>query len=234
MSPSIREETQTWDTYFRDRKSVLFLSYNRFWEEHPFVQQSLAQKLVESGVRVTWLDGFGWRSYSPKLYWKSKYLKVKQMFTLPGQRYPWVKRLNDSFQKAYLKRLVKKLGNPVIWVQAGIPNEITKALPYIDVFSTFDDPYRHKVGDPLCEKARLILCQNTYSLKRYQHRYSDSKNVWSYFQTGILFLRVEPMNLDRKKFSRFETRRTSFIFRGWLVRKHLLFGKPWMLQLSFI
>ncbi len=149
--------------FYRDRGGVLFVSYCRFWEQHGFVQQSLARFLTDHQVPVTWLDAAGWRPYSPTLYWNSPYLTVRQITRLPGERFPGVRPLSIGVQVGDIIREVKKMGNPVLWIQAGLERGIAEKLPYIDVFSTFDDPYRHPAEDPLCERSRLIICQNRFT-----------------------------------------------------------------------
>ncbi|MBI1862273.1 MAG: hypothetical protein HYR96_15270 [Deltaproteobacteria bacterium] len=150
--------------YYRCRGGVLFISYCRYWEQHGFVQQSLARFLTENGVRVTWLDAAGWRRYTPTLYWQSELLKVRQIWRLPGERVPPIRYLSVGLQVRDIAREIQALGgNPVVWVQAGLEPGMAERLPYIDVFSTFDDPYRHPADDPLCHKARLIICQNRFT-----------------------------------------------------------------------
>jgi len=151
------EEAQS---YYRSR-GVLFVSYCRFWERHGFVQQSLAQKLARAGVNVVWLDGAGWRSYDPVVVNPVQTLSVAQMPALPMRRLPLVSGWDLKSKLAFLRHRIRRLGgNPVIWVQAGIDEALAAELPYIDVFSVFDDPYRHEPGGPLCTKARVIVCQN--------------------------------------------------------------------------
>ncbi|MBY0371202.1 glycosyltransferase, partial [bacterium] len=142
-------------------RGVLFLSYCRFWERHGFVQQSLAQKLARSGVKVVWLDGAGWRNYDPVIVDPVRTLKVAQLPALPMRRLPVVSHWDLKGKMAFLRRRIRRLGgNPIIWVQAGIDERLAAELPYIDVFSVFDDPYRHAWGGALCNKAKIIVTQN--------------------------------------------------------------------------
>jgi glycosyltransferase involved in cell wall biosynthesis len=152
-------------SYFRERKSVVFVSYCRYWEKHAFVQQSLARYLVENGVRVTWLDGSGWRPYRPTLYFRSRLLEVRQLGELPGRRFPGVRSLSVDWQAQQIKKHLRGRHPPVLWVQGGIDESLAEKLPYIDVFSTFDDPYRHDGRGPLVRKAHLVLAQNSYTEK---------------------------------------------------------------------
>lgn len=149
--------------YFRERSPVVFFSYCRFWEKHAFVQQSLAKALVENGIEVIWLDGAGWRPYEPTHYFDSPRLQVSQLFQLPGRRVPVVDRLNIKLQIQRLKTLLKprRGKRPLFWVQAGIDERLAAELPYVDIYSVFDDPYRHTLSGSLCQKAELILCQNS-------------------------------------------------------------------------
>ncbi|MBI4406186.1 MAG: glycosyltransferase, partial [Deltaproteobacteria bacterium] len=151
--------------FYKKRGSVVFLSYCRYWEQHGFVQQSLARLLTENGVKVIWLDGSGWRPYRPVRSWDSKLLRISQLFEFPGRRLFFMDRISEGFQKGTLRKIVRELGSPVIWVQAGMNERIVEALPYIDIFSTFDDPYRHGPTDVLCEKAKTIVCQNSFTFR---------------------------------------------------------------------
>lgn len=149
--------------YYKSRGSVIFLSYCRFWEKHGFVQQSLAKVLSDNGIEVIWFDGGGWRSYEPHYYFKSPRIHVQSLFELPLQRLSWVRHLSLDMQARKLRQLLREKKNAILWVQAGIDEALAGKLPYIDIYSTFDDPYRHQPGHALCEKARNILCQNSYS-----------------------------------------------------------------------
>lgn len=150
--------------YYKARGGVVFVSYCRFWEQHGFVQQSLANYLSEHHVPVTWLDSAGWRSYKPIVSNSSPHLIVRQIHRLPGERITPLRSLSVQVQVLDIRREISHHGgNPVLWVQAGLEQGMAEALPYVDVFSTFDDPYRHPSNDPLCEKARLVICQNQYT-----------------------------------------------------------------------
>lgn len=152
--------------FYRERKSVLFLSYCRYWERHGFVQQSLAYALAEAGVKVVWLDGSGWRPYKPVVRKPHPNLVVKQMPSIPGRRLAGMDWIDLDFKTRYCKRMLKSMpGNPVVWVQAGLDERLAAALPHIDVFSIFDDPYRHSPVGDLCRRAKTILCQNTRALE---------------------------------------------------------------------
>ena len=150
--------------FYRERKSVLFLSYGRFWERHGFVQQSLAYALAEAGVKVLWLDGSGWRRYRPVVK-KHPNLVVKQLPSIPGRRLPAMDQIDLKLKARYCQRAIRSLpGNPVVWVQAGLDERLAAALPYIDAFSVFDDPYRHSPMGALCQRAKTIVCQNQKAL----------------------------------------------------------------------
>lgn len=160
----LEERFQDALSYYRSRGGVVFISYCRFWESHGFVQQSLARYLCENNIPVTWLDSAGWRPYTPVLSWSSPHLKVRQIKRLPFERIAPVRNLSVVVQASDIKREISHLGgNPIVWVQAGLEHGIAELLPYIDVYSTFDDPYHHPIHDPVCEKARLIICQNRFT-----------------------------------------------------------------------
>lgn len=160
--------------YFRQRRAVIFLSYCRFWESHAFVQQCLAKRLTAEGVQVEWWDGEGYRRYEPVLYWNSPHLKVVSSFALPGRRWPWVVELDRQLFKIRIQRAVKRYGNPVIWVQGGLREPLARSLPYLDIFSTFDDPFFFPDRSSLLEKARVVVAQNGFTWNRHG---ADRKNV---------------------------------------------------------
>lgn len=153
--------------FYFSRGSVLFLSYCRFWESHGFVQQSLARLLLESGVEVTWLDGAGWRPYRPTPPFRSERLRIAQLPELPGRRLAALDSLSVSLQARWIEAWLRRSPGAVVWVQGGIDERLAAGLPRIDVFSTFDDPYRHDPQGPLCRKASLILAQNRIAFDRF-------------------------------------------------------------------
>ena len=155
--------------YFRARGGVLFLSQNRFWEKHAFPQQSLAKYLTQAGVRVTWLDGYGWHPYQPVVRFNSPLLTVKPLFQPPGNRFSSVRSWSRSLQRATINRIRSDLGGrPVIWVQEGHHEELIGGLPYVDVYSVFDNPYLMDPHGTLCRRASLILCQNSYATRWFK------------------------------------------------------------------
>lgn len=157
--------------YFKSRKAVLFLTYCRFWEPHAFVQQSLAKLLVRNGVRVDWVDGEGWRKMTPTIYEPSPLLHVHKRFALPGRRWSVIRALDQKlFQLTFKARLKKLGGNPLVWIQGGFREELVEAMPYVDVFSTFDDPFYFAADSASLAKSKLILAQNSFTgnqLKAY-------------------------------------------------------------------
>ncbi len=162
---------------FKKRGVVLFFSYCKFWEQHGFVQQSLARVLVQNGVKVIWFDGSGWKRYQPVVEPTHSLLEVRQLFTLPGRRFALIRRASAWVQKMVLKRIFKAYPNAVVWVQAGVEEDLARALPRIDIYSTFDDPYYAEARRALCEKARLIFCQNSFSWNRLAPLTDDKARV---------------------------------------------------------
>ncbi len=167
--------------YYRSRGGVMFLSYCRFWERHGFVQQSLARELVENGVHVTWLDGSGWRPYHPVIATRSdgpsstERLTVQQLPELPLRRVALVDQWDARSKAAYIQHKMRQAGgNPVIWIQAGLSEAVTRQLPYIDVYSVFDDPYRHPARGDLARRVKVIVCQNNTArnclLPEHEHK----------------------------------------------------------------
>lgn len=152
--------------FFRERAPVVFASYCRFWEAHGFVQQSLAKTLAGAGVEVVWLDGAGWREYQPVLPFEAPSLVVRQAPSLPGRRIPLVDRLAVTLEADAIRRALGARGaRALFWVQAGIDERVVERLPYVDVYSVFDDPYRHAAGGPLCRRASLVLCQSSFTVR---------------------------------------------------------------------
>lgn len=156
----------SWDetlAYFRARKAVIFASYTQFWEKHAFVQQSLAKLLTDHGIAVHWYEGDRLRPEKPIVPIRSPLLSVKTNFILPGQRFEVVRQANSLVFATRVKRLVKQYGNPVIWLQGGLREEWARRLPYIDVVSTFDDPFHFCDDSVLKSRAKLFLAQNSFT-----------------------------------------------------------------------
>lgn len=185
----------TWESaleYYRGRKAVVFLSQGRFWEKHAFPQQSLAKCLVKNGVDVTWLDGYGWRPYRPTLYFQDPRLEVRQLFQAPGARFPFVAQRIREWQGRHLAELIRrKGGNPVVWVQDALREDIAAYLPYVDVFSLFDNPYLHDADGPLCRRAKLLVTQNTYAGKLMARTHPEKT-----------FVSLPPMDMAPEVFAR--------------------------------
>src|SRR5688572_26806375 len=121
-------------SYFRKRGGVIFLSDSRFWESHGFVQQSLAYRLAAAGVQVTWLDGLGWRTYHPVIENPQPSLTVRQIWLPPLQRLGPIRSVALRLVAADVRRLVRAHGgDPVLWVEDGLGEEVAAMLPYVDV-----------------------------------------------------------------------------------------------------
>lgn len=166
MEREIEERWRNALVYLRQRRSVVFLTSGRFWQAHGFVQQSLAYTLVEHGIRTVWLDGEGWRPYLPKVSSPRALLTVKQMFRLPGLRIPLAAKMDRLLLNRRIHGELSKLGgDPFVWIQSGIGEEIAEVLPKIDVYSVFDNPRAHSPTGILCTKAKLITFQNSFARK---------------------------------------------------------------------
>jgi len=178
LLPSIEERWQKALAFFRQRKQVVFISDRyRFWEPPGFVQQSLANLLVENGIRVTWFDGVAsGRAYQPHISRPHPLLEVHPLQTLLGRRFSWIDSLNVNYQTKQISDVLKNQ-NPVVWVQGSLDNRISKALPHVDVYSVFDDPFLHTPGDVLTEKAQLILSQNAFSDDLYRSHYPQKTRL---------------------------------------------------------
>ncbi len=162
--------------YYRKRGGVLFLSYCSFWDEFPFPQQSLAYALVREAIPVTWLDGV--EPGNPRIDHPSSLLKVKRFSRLPGHRFEMIERLNLWRGSASIQREIDHLGgDPVVWVQGGWDEALIQRLPYVDIYSVFDDPYRHKTEGHLCKRAKVILCQNSLAERVMAERWKE-KTIW--------------------------------------------------------
>ncbi len=163
MSKADFENRESFDNtiaYFRLRGGVLFISYCRFWEKHGFVQQSLALELARNGIPVTWLDGAGWRCPVPHNPEPHASLTVRPLPQLPLTRFAWIRRLDEKRKAKWVRSLLAKNGrSPVVWVQGGTDEALAASLPYIDVFSVFDDLYRHLPGGPLCQRSKVVVTQ---------------------------------------------------------------------------
>ncbi len=148
-------------TFFEKRGGVLFLSRERFWDKHGFVQQSLATTLAQRGIPVLWLDGMGWKPYKPTFSEKSSHLSVKQIPTLPGRRIGPIDFVSRKLDAFHVRHAYKRLGNPVVWIEENIDSYLAEALPNIDVFSVFDDP--HHLPKEVLGRASLIVTQNSFA-----------------------------------------------------------------------
>lgn len=150
--------------FFKKRSPVIFISQNyRFWEKHGFVQQSLAKELVNAGILVEWYDGAHWRKQSHVKNWDSPLLKVSQLPCLPLRRFSKIDQLTPFLQASFLKARLKKAERPFVWIQSGLDERVVEHLPYVDVFSVFDDPYIHSPAGNLAKVSTVIITQNQYA-----------------------------------------------------------------------
>lgn len=160
--------------FYKERGSVLFISdAYRFFEPHGFVQQSVAKVLTDNGVMVHWIDGLKSKNYKPTLSWKSILMSVGTLPRLPFTRLEFLGDLNISYQANFIKSKMKQMKDPLIWVQAGLDDRVAAELNSIDIFSVFDDPYRHSPEDDLCKKAKLITCQNQFATTLLSKKHSE-------------------------------------------------------------
>ncbi len=164
--------------FYRERGSVLFVSeVYRFFESHGFVQQSLAKTLTDNGIKVQWIDSIHTRGYQPTLNWKSELFKLSQLPKLPLIRYDLMDHWNVDYQASHLKSLIKKMGNPLLWIQSGLDDRVVGQLDNVDIFSVFDDPHRHTPHDALCQKSKLIVCQNQFAANLIGEVHPDKTRV---------------------------------------------------------
>ncbi|NBX67968.1 MAG: hypothetical protein EBR01_03265 [Proteobacteria bacterium] len=177
--------------YFKSRSPVVFVSQHyKFWEAHGFVQQSLAKTLTDEGVPVVWFDGADWRRGQSVQYWRSPLLKITQLPALPLRRFSILDSLNSRFQLNALKRSLAKGVKPFLWVQSGLDERVARKLPYIDVFSVFDDPYIHAPDGELSGKSSLIVLQNDFAKNIFSKQHPD--------KTVVLY---PPMDISQTSFS---------------------------------
>lgn len=164
--------------FFKQRSPVIFVSqhYN-FWEKHGFVQQSLARVLTDAGVPVIWFDGADWRNRSFVRNWHSPLIKLTQMPAIPMRRLSVFDHLNAKIQSRFLRKVMAQNQQPFLWVQSGLDERVASQLPYIDVFSVFDDPYIHSPGGELSHKARLIVTQNEFAKKMFDKQHAHKTLV---------------------------------------------------------
>jgi glycosyltransferase involved in cell wall biosynthesis len=164
--------------FFKERSPVVFVSQHyRFWETHGFVQQVLAKLLVEAGIDVHWLDGAHWKKIEPVQAWNSPLLHISQLPSLPLRRVPLIDAVNPGLQVLALKRKLKLGAKPFLWVQSGLDERVVERLPYIDVFSVFDDPYLHSPSNFLSTKAKVIVTQNKFAGEIYAKLFCDKTIV---------------------------------------------------------
>lgn len=169
--------------FFKKRGHVLFVNPGlRFWTQHGFVQQSLANVLVENGIQVTWLDGAGWRSSQPKISHPSPLLDVRQIFELPLRRFSQMDQFNDRLVSWQIRSLLQKHPQSLLWIWGGMREAIVRKISSrknfsIDVFSVFDDPWTEAPGGELCQKAKIITCQNPVAHAHFAARHPTKTHL---------------------------------------------------------
>lgn len=164
--------------FYRKRGSVLFISEAyRFFEKHGFVQQSIAKVLSQNGIKVHWIDGPSTAKHAPTLNWKSKNFSLGSLPKLPLTRLNLMNHFNVKYQAKHLNGLIRKMGNPLIWVQSGLNDRVAARLKGVDIYSVFDDPYRHTPLDTLCRKSKLIVCQNQFTSDLMSQKHADKTRV---------------------------------------------------------
>lgn len=165
-------------SFFQKRSPVVFISQHyRFWEQHGFVQQSLAKLLTDSGVSVVWFDGADWRRKKKVQSWHSPLLSVVQLPCVPLRRLSVLDSINPKVQLKAVKRVLLKGHQPLLWVQGGLDERVVSGLPYIDVFSVFDDPYIHSPQGELAKKSELIVTQNEFVKSIFDKNQTDKTTV---------------------------------------------------------
>ncbi len=153
--------------FFKKRSPVVFMSSARFWEPHGFVQQSLAYTLAREGIEVIWLDGSGWRSYRPHVEPKISNLFVTSLFQFPLRRFSSVNSLSLKFQAGRVASFLRRADAPFFWVFGGMEEALAHELPSADVYSVFDNPYTNLPEEGLCQRAKIIVCQNHFSQRLF-------------------------------------------------------------------
>jgi len=165
-------------SFFQKRSPVVFISQHyRFWEQHGFVQQSLAKLLTDSGVPVIWFDGADWRRKKKVQNWDSPLLNVVQLPCIPLRRLSILDSINPKVQLSAVKKVLLKGHQPLLWVQGGLDERVVSGLPYIDVFSVFDDPYIHSPQGELAKKSALIVAQNEFVKNIFDKNQTDKTTV---------------------------------------------------------
>ncbi len=159
--------------FFRKRSPVVFFSNERFWEEHGFVQRSLAYALANEGIEVIWVDGAGWRSYTPVVPNRPASLRVVKALQLPMRRVGVLGRLSRLLEARSVKSFLARGKDPFFWVFGGMAEELAEKLPPADVYSVFDNPYANLPDAGLCRHAKAIVCQNEYAEKLFATRAGD-------------------------------------------------------------
>ncbi len=171
LLPQVEKRWQSALEFFKKKQHVVFISDRyHFWDEPGFVQQSLANTLVEHGIRVTWFDGLASKTHQPHIPRSHSLLEVRNLKMLRGRRLPLMDFLNAKVQFNQIQKSIKG-SEPLIWVQGSLDNRICNQLPSIDVFSVFDDPYLHQPGDELTQKVKLILNQNAFGDDLFRSQY---------------------------------------------------------------
>ncbi|NDC23730.1 MAG: hypothetical protein EB078_02950 [Proteobacteria bacterium] len=118
-----------------------------------------------------------WKRSYPAIPEKSPLLMVSQLKCLPGRRWRFIEEASISWQAHQIKSLCRK-ERPIIWVQGSLDDRISERLDSVDVFSVFDDPLLNTPGNPLCEKAKLIVSQNAFADNIFHERYPQKAHIF--------------------------------------------------------
>ena len=162
--------------YFRGRGGVLFLSYCAFWGKNPLTQQCLAKALAESGIPVTWIEI---AESSKDTDFTSPLLRVIRIKRLKGRRRSLIAKLDSLLTIRKVQAEKQRLGeNPIVWVQGGWDESELRHLPTIDVYSVFDDPFRHELQGGLCQRSKLILTQNSFAQTRFGQTWPQKTHLF--------------------------------------------------------
>ncbi len=151
--------------FYQRRKSALFLSKDKFWENAGQPHRSLAITLAQAGIKTHWFEGEQ-RNSRHIIVPEQSGLSVSPLAAFPGRRFSWVETFSKRFQKSQLrKKMVELGGDPVLWSVGGLTSAMEEEISKLDVFSYFDSLIDYYPDRPCVSNATLVTTQNDFALQ---------------------------------------------------------------------
>lgn len=152
-------------SFYRERKSALFLSKDKFWENAGQPQRSLAITLAKAGIRTHWYEGEQ-RGRDHLVVPNQSHLSVSPLSALPGRRLSFIHSISTKIQRSHLRETIDNLGgNPLLWSVGGLTPAMEAEISQLDVFSYFDSLVDYHPDRAIVKQARLVTTQNDHGLR---------------------------------------------------------------------